>query len=182
MGLNKAYLKCDRSSSGDEVITPFYAVEPILEYIPKDKKVWCPFDKDWSAFVQLLKENGNEVVYSHIEEGKDFFTYEPDDYDIIISNPPFSCKDKVLKRCYELEKPFMLLLPANSIQSKYRVELFAKYGLELLVYDLRVDYHTRGDLQHTRKGCHFGSVFYCKDMLPEKIIFKKLNKYEKSLI
>lgn len=182
MALNKAYLESDRSKGGDEVLTPYYAVEPILEYIPKDKVIWCPFDKEWSAFVQLLQENGNKVIYTHIDDGYDFFQYEPKNYDIIISNPPFSCKDKVLERCYKLGKPFMMLLPANAIQGKFRVDLFLKYGLELLIYDLRVDYHTNGNMEYTTKGCHFGSSYYCKGVLSEKLVFKKLQKYEKSLL
>lgn len=182
MGLNKAYLQSGHTLGSDECLTPYYGVEPILEYIPRTKIIWCPFDKEWSAFVQLLKQNGNEVIHSHIDDGKDFFEYEPDNYDMIVSNPPFSCKDKVLKRCYELSKPFMLLLPANSIQSKYRVNLFIEYGLELLVFDLRIDYHTNMNMEKTTKGCHFGSAFYCKDVLPEKLIFKKIKKYDKSLI
>lgn len=182
MAMNKVYLQSGRNTGADECITPFCAVEPILKYIPEGKTIWCPFDKQWSAFVQLLKEKGNEVIYSHIEEGKDFFEYEPEEYDIIISNPPFSCKDKVLKRCYELGKPFMLLLPANSIQSKARVSLFKKYGLQLLVFDLRVDYHTNGNLKETTKGCHFGSAYYCWKILPNDIIFEDLNKYDRVLM
>lgn len=52
---NKGYLT---ASDNDELYTPFYAVDSILKYIPKDKKVWCPFDKEWSAFVQSFKRGG----------------------------------------------------------------------------------------------------------------------------
>lgn len=92
MGLNTGYLTANNDSKADEMYTPFYAVDPIIKYIDKNIKVWCPFDKEWSAYVQLLRSNGNEVICSHIENEQDFFTYEPDDYDIIISNPPFSKK------------------------------------------------------------------------------------------
>ena len=30
--------------NNDECYTPDYGVTPILKYIPKDAKVWCPFD------------------------------------------------------------------------------------------------------------------------------------------
>ena len=70
----------------------------LLKYIEKDKVIWCPFDEEWSAYYQMFTENGYKVIRSSLAEGQDFFTYEPDEhYDIIISNPPFSKKDKVLK-------------------------------------------------------------------------------------
>ena len=34
------------SGNNDECYTPDYAVKPILEYIPKDVTVWCPFDTE----------------------------------------------------------------------------------------------------------------------------------------
>lgn len=82
MGRNFRYLTADRTSAGDEVYTPFYAVEPLLEFLPKDKKIWCPFDEEWSAFYQLLSEQGYEVERSSLNEGKDFFRYEPEKWDI----------------------------------------------------------------------------------------------------
>ena len=116
MAINIGYLTCDRTSAGDEAYTPFYAVEPLLEFVPKDKVIWCPFDEEWSAYYQLLTENGYEVVRSSLKEGQDFFSYEPNAWDILISNPPFSKKNDVLKRAFDFGKPFALLLPVNSIQ------------------------------------------------------------------
>ena len=125
MALNKAYLESDRTEAGDEVYTPFYAVEPLLEFVPKDKVIWCPFDEEWSAYYQMFTENGYKVIRSSIGDNQDFFTYEPDEHwDILISNPPFSKKDKVLERAFSFNKPFALLLPANSIQGKKRFEIF----------------------------------------------------------
>lgn len=47
MGLNTGYLKAARTEEGNEQYTPFYAVDPITKYIPKTKKIWCPFDCEW---------------------------------------------------------------------------------------------------------------------------------------
>jgi len=58
MPLNVGYLTCDRTAAGDEVYTPYYAVDPLLEFIPKDKTIWCPFDEEWSAFYQTFKQGG----------------------------------------------------------------------------------------------------------------------------
>ena len=58
---NKGYLT---ASVNDELYTPIFAVEPIMKYIPKNKKVWCPFDKEWSAFVQSFKR-ASTIEVSH---------------------------------------------------------------------------------------------------------------------
>lgn len=78
------------AGKNDECYTPEYGVKPIIKYIPKNWVVWCPFDKEDSQFVKLIKENGNKVIYSHIDNGQDFYTYEPKEHwDCIVSNPPF---------------------------------------------------------------------------------------------
>lgn len=98
MEINIGYLTSDTTPTSDERFTPFYCVEPIIKYIEKDKIIWCPFDKEWSAYVKRLRENGNTVISSSIEDGYDFFEYEPENYDIIISNPPFSKKRSSIKK------------------------------------------------------------------------------------
>jgi len=40
-----------------------------------------------------------------------FFEYEPERYDFIVSNPPFTRKLEVLSRLYLLGKPFAMVLP-----------------------------------------------------------------------
>ena len=65
------------NSGNDEFYTPQYAVEPILKYVPLSMKVWCPFDTEESLFVKSLKARGNQVRYSHINNGEDFFTLKP---------------------------------------------------------------------------------------------------------
>ena len=91
-------------------------------------------------------------------------------------------KDQVLERCFSLEKPFAILLPVNAMQGKKRVSLFKEYGLELLVFDGRIDFHTRGNFVETSKNTHFGSAYFCRGILPKSIIFENLEKYEKPLV
>ena len=181
MPMNIGYLTSNRTSAGDEVYTPFYAVEPLFEFLPKDKVLWCPFDEEWSAFYQLLSEKGYKVTRSSLKEGQNFFKYEPNKWDILVSNPPFSKKNEVLKRAYDFNKPFALLLPVNSIQSKQRHKIF-KNEIQMLVFDARVDYHTRFNMQSTTKGNHFGSAYFCRNLLPTKLELRKLNKYDRPLI
>ena len=64
---NKGYLTANRTTSGDEMYTPHYAVDPLLEFLTdKPKIIWCPFDKEWSAFVQVLRGGGHDSnSFSH---------------------------------------------------------------------------------------------------------------------
>ena len=114
MALNIGYLTSDKEDN--ELYSPFYIVDHIIKYLPKDKIIWCPFDEEWSAFYQLFSEHGYNIIRSSLKDGKDFFQYEPKEhYDVIISNPPFSKKDLILKRLDDLHKPFAILLPANAL-------------------------------------------------------------------
>ncbi len=178
---NTGYLTANRTIAGDNVYTPFYAVAPLTEFLPKDKIIWCPFDDEWSAYYQFLTEKGYTVVRSSLSDGKDFFNFEPYKWDILVSNPPFSKKDEVLKRAFSFNKPFALLLPVNSIQGKKRFSIFNNQ-IQLLVFDARVDYHNRNNMQKTKKGICFGSAYFCRDLLPSKLELRKINKYDRPLI
>ena len=179
--MNTGYLTADRTSSGDEVYTPFYAVEPLLEFLPEDKTIWCPFDEEWSAFYNLLTEKGYKVVRSSLKEGKDFFTYQPESWDILVSNPPFSKKNDVLERACKLGKPFALLLPVNCLQGKKRFEIMGN-DIQILSFDGRIDYHTNNNMKTTTKGNHFGSAYFCRNILPTKLEIRQLVKYERPLL
>jgi len=122
------------------------------------------------------------VIRSSLKEEQDFFNYNPplDSFDVIISNPPYSIKDKVLKRLYEINKPFIMLLPITALQGKERYKLF-RNGLELLVFDGRIEYHTWGNFLKTSKGICFGSAYFCKGVLPNKLIFRELKKFQRPL-
>lgn len=180
MGLNVGYLTSNRTSDGDECYTPYYAVKPLLKYIPKSKKIWCPFDEEWSAFYQMFKRYNYDVIRSSLKDGQDFFEYEPDNYDIIVSNPPFSKKDQVLERLYALEKPFMILLPLNTLQGKKRYRFF-RNGIQILAFDKRINYHTR-DMKNYSRGTSFASAYYCKEILPRDLILEELIEYDEPLV
>ena len=175
---NKGYLTSDRSAAGDERYTPVYAVVPLLEFTPPPPSktvIWCPFDKEQSAFVKVFRDARYKVECSHIDNGQDFFTYEPENWDVMISNPPFSKKDEVLRRAYELEKPFALLLPANSIQGKTRFNIF-RNDVQMLCFDSRIGFM---DPEHTDspvEGVSFGSAYFCRNFLPSKLELRKLDK------
>lgn len=178
MSLNIGYYT---SGKNDELYTPYYAVDPIMEYLPKNKIIWCPFDEEWSSFYNKLKENEYHVVRSSLKEKQDFFEYEPNEWDILVSNIPFSIKDKVLERIYSFNKPFAILLPLNSLQGKTRFKYF-KNGIQILSFDARISYHDKMHMDNTIENSPFTTAYFCKDLLPKDLIIKKLEKYERPLL
>lgn len=180
MSLNKGYLTSNNTFIGDECFTPFYGVKPIIKFLPKNKTIWCPFDEYWSAFPRLLKERGYKVIRTCYSENKNFFfESEPENYDIIVSNPPFSIKDKIIKRLYELNKPFAIILPVNSIQGKDRFNFF-KNGIQLLTFDNRIGYH-KNPIYPAVEGTPFASAYFCRNLLPENLILEHLEKDKRPL-
>lgn len=177
MALNKGYLTAKTDKASDEVYTPAYAVKPILKYITPDKIIWCPFDKENSEYVKLIRANNNKVIATHIDNEQNFFFYEPQEsYDIIISNPPFSCKDDIIKRLYELNKPYAILLPIPSLQGQKRFPYMQ--DCQALIFDKRINYYTNPLKKEIQKGVSFGSFYLCRDFLPNDLIFEELEVKE----
>ena len=176
MGINTGYLTAATTRDSDEVYTPAYAVKPIIKHISTffddDATIWCPFDEEDSNYVIELKKAGYNVINSHIKDGKDFFTYEPEKYDLIISNPPFSLKDKVLKRLNELNKPFAMLLPLPTLQGQKRFQYLK--GCQALIFDKRINYYKNKETKEIQRGVAFASIYICKDILNNDLIFEEL--------
>jgi len=161
----------------DEAYTPMYGVEPILEYIPKDAIVWCPFDLEDSYFVKLIRENGNKVITSHINEGKDFFEYEPKEHwDIIISNPPFKKKRLFFERALEFNKPFALLMTLACLNDKYPAWSFYERDktMQLLKFDKRIKFENPEGRPNNK--ITFQSGYICYNFLPSELILKPLKE------
>lgn len=158
--------------SNDECYTPDYAVEPILRYIKPGSVIWCPFDKPGSAFVQTLRRAGYVVLYSHIEYGEDFYTYEPPGrWDVIISNPPFTGKRQIFERALSFGKPFALLMSLTWLNDAAPKQLFRDRDLQLLMFNKRIHFSRGGVVD---KKTTFSSAYYCADFLPKQIIMEEL--------
>lgn len=172
MAINKGYLTAKTDKASDEVYTPAYAVKPILKYIKPNSTIWCPFDTEDSEYVKEMVAAGHKVIYSHIDNGYNFFEYEPGDYDVIISNPPFSIKDDILHRLTELKKPYAMLLPLPTLQGQKRFDDLK--GTQALIFDKRIDFFKDYKTKEIQKGISFASIYICKNFLSNDLIFEKL--------
>ncbi len=158
----------------DELVTPDYGIIPLIKYLPKDKIIWCPFDKEDSGYVRILKKHGFNVVFSHIDSGKDFYNYEPSNWDIMVSNPPFTKKRLIFERALEFNKPFALLMTNVWLNDSAPKHLFKDKDLQLLMFDKRIEYNDK-------KRIPFSSSYYCYNLLPKQIVMEYLNKKLKKL-
>lgn len=161
-----------RTSKGnnDECYTYRYAVEPLLEFLKphKEKTIWCPFDTEESEFVKVFTEHGYKVINSHIDYGQDFYKYEPEQFDLIISNPPFTNKTEMFKRILSFNKPFAILMSVLYLNDGTPYRLFKDIDLQLLLFPKRMTFKGQ---TYTNK-INFMSCYFCKDFLPKQIIFR----------
>lgn len=161
------WLATNKFNEKDEYYTPKILVEPIIKYLKPKSTIWCPFDTENSEFVILLKENGFNVIYSHIWYGQDFFNYEPNvEYDYIISNPPFTRKLDVLKRLYQLNKPFAMIMGLPILNYQEIGKFFLDKELQLLIFDKKVSFDGN--------TASFNNSYFCYKILPKDIMFEHL--------
>lgn len=169
-----------QQGGGDEQYTPRYEVEVLLPYIQhlKNKIIWCPFDKEDSQFVKVLTENGFKVIYSHIEYDQNFLEYEPKNWDVLISNPPYKNKRIYWERALDLKKPFALLLPTNILSdSVINVTMRERErDFQLLIPSKRMRFYNAktGEIgkQPTFKASYFGVNIFERQIILADINIK----------
>jgi len=156
----------------DDYMTPKSAWENIQHLIPKEKVIWESFYGDGESGKHL-----NSLGFDVIHEPIDFFDDETlPEYDILISNPPFSlCKD-IIKRLKTLDKPFILILPSPKINTSYFRETFKdekENPLQIIIPRKRIQFIklVDGKVPNGYKSdCNFDCFYYCWKMNLERDI------------
>jgi len=139
----------------DTFETPNYATDLLVPFIPENVKlVWeCATGNDKIA--NRLKEHGYGVIgtdirmtlyygiFNFLTEDlsvlKEIYGIE-NEIDAIITNPPFSLKQKFYKKCLEYRVPFALLIPAD--YSGWLISAVRDDGAEKIIPSRRIDYIT----------------------------------------
>ena len=169
--MKKAMMDFVKKGPDDEYTTPPEAVHPLVEYLPKGAVCWEPTDDGRSGITKVLQERGFTVISTHKATGFDFLRDWPNfHFDIIVTNPPYSLKTEFLERCYELGKPFALLLPITALEGVRRGRLYRRYGIQLLVFDRRVEF------LREKRGVWFNTSWFCWKLLPRDLIFVELKR------
>ncbi|MGN1352255.1 MAG: sugar-phosphate nucleotidyltransferase [Clostridia bacterium] len=160
--MNDVY-EIDKKTNKDHVATPRWVVENIYDLIQinKFKNIWFPFNNYDSNFKLKADELNLKYKATHIFDdcGNDFFKTEPPlDCELLISNPPFSQQNEIIKKSFQLVddkkiKSFCLLLPLATLETPTRADMYEKYidKLSILIFKKRIKFlNTKGSFN---KGC-----------------------------
>lgn len=142
--------------------------------ISKTTVVWCPFDTELSAIYRGLIKYVKKIILSNLEQGNDFYRYEPKErYDIIISNPPFSGRTKLMKRIISFDKPFILLQGVQFFNNQTAVSYLCQFSsdFQFLLPRTRMSFMRYDEktniILNSRNGASFYSFWICyKAKLP----------------
>ena len=86
--------------------------------------ILCPFDSEDSLFVKTLEAMEHTVIYGI----DDFIEGQFRLCDYIITNPPFSIKDKVIQKVYEYGLKSVLVMPLDALGGVKRHNMYKEYG------------------------------------------------------
>ena len=149
----------------DNYMTPAYAIKDLFEYLGesvKGKKIWEPFYGNGGS-TKLMKEMGFDVVDC---QGKDFYTTSPPDQDaVLVTNPPFSDKRKILNviiNKYKV-KMFAILLPTQILFSQYFRRLISGMDIDILLPHARIQFLKHGAPIPER--CPLDTAWFCHGLV-----------------
>lgn len=155
----------------DACQTPAYAIDPLLPYLKPEWTIWEPAQGE-GLLVEAFYDSNLIAVGSDLLTGRNFFDYEPPKWDALVTNPPYSLKYPWLERCYELGKPFALLLPVETLGAKTAQDLMQHHGFEMLLLNRRVAFKmpNKGWDSHPQ----FPVFWLCWQLLPDKVMFGEI--------
>lgn len=163
----------------DDFQTPKIALAPLYTYLKKEWVIWeCAAGK--GSLTKELNKAGHTTIGTDTLTGKDFLTWQPKKYDCIITNPPYSLKQQFLQRCYDLKKPFALLLPLTTFETAKRQALFKKHGIEVILFDKRINFETPSG---KGGGSWFATAWFTNGLkIGKQLTFVKLQPKEQTTL
>ena len=169
-------LNIQSNGRSDNFQTPKEALNILLPYLNKNWQIWeCAWGK--GNLYQFLQDVGFKVLGTDINgdygHKLNFLTETMSfPFDCIITNPPYSLKDKFLERAYQLNTRFAFLMPLTTLEGKKRGELYQKYGIELIIPNKRINFITPSG---KGSGAWFQVAWFCwKLNLPNQLNFVNL--------
>lgn len=181
MGNKNVYRDMGKSVFSDECYTTNAESDKIIDYLinknilKKDIIVWLPFDNEYSNIYKSIKKKwGGVIIMSNLEMGLDFYHYQPEKYDMILSNPPFKGRTNLFKRLHEIDKPFIILQATQMFNNQHAVNhlcnssdnyqfILPRSRMNFITYDPERDL-----LRSSKNGAAFYSFWLCYKIGLEK--------------
>jgi len=172
--MSKQY-KNMKNNASDEFQTPEVAIRCLLPYLNKSWHIWeCAWGN--GCLAHHLEAAGYLVFGEFGNPFYDFLKCDFRTYDCIVTNPPYSLKDEFLAHCYELGKPFALLLPLTALEGKKRGALYREHGIQLIIPNKRITFITpTGKSEKTGSSAWYQTAWFTwKFNLPKDLMFVDL--------
>lgn len=173
----------EKVNNYDSCQTPRYAVSPLIPHLLKFGIIWEPASGEGMLAEAICRKSHKDVIESDlVTTGHNFFTSSPgfdSTWDCIVTNPPYSIKPQWLARCYQLGKPFALLVPVEFISTVGALVYMLHYGYEIMLLSDRVNFKMP-EKGFNGGGSQFPVLWLCWNILPEKIMIGDISqeKYE----
>ena len=119
---------------------------------PPNSSIMLPFDQHQSQFKIQLEAAGHTVTY-----GVRNWLESEYQYDLLITNPPFSIKDFVIEKVLKDGRKATLILPLDALGGVRRHALYREYGYPHVYIPVRrIAYFDQNGVR--RLGASFHSV------------------------
>ena len=157
----------------DDYMTPKHAWEDIKQFVPDEYKfIYEPFYGDGKSG-EYLKEIFPDKTIIHFESDfYDLYNTPALHYEAVISNPPFSDAKNIMPKLFEVDKPFILLMPSSKINTSYFRQWKDK-KIQIIIPRKRIHFIKLVDGKEVpTKGANFDCFYYCYKMnLPNDIVW-----------
>jgi len=179
----------DMRVARDECYTTHNEALKMVEYIinnniiSENDIVWLPFDNEFSNIYKALKMRfKGQIIMTNLELGYDFYVYEPDKWDIIITNPPFSGRTALMKRLISFDKPFIILQATQYFNNQYAVNYLCEFSddFKFIMPRSRMSFLTYKEKENVIRSDRNGASFYSFWLCYKTKLKNTFNKLEDS--
>lgn len=147
-----------KNNSPDNFQTDPKSLDCLAPYLKEGSCIWEPASGNGNLTFSLCSR-GYKAFGTDIILGCDFLNSDFE-CDYIITNPPYSLKEEFLGRCYQLGRPFALLMPLTTFDSVERRKLMDLNGVEIIFPEKRINFETPNHDKNIKNGKKTSSWFY----------------------
>ena len=148
----------------DDWETPIEYLELLIPLLDKEITIYDPF-----YFNGKVKQKWETLGYKCIHNNEDFYKInKPNEFVNIVSNPPYHNKNEMLKRLFEWDLPFILLMPISTISYIKTQKILKDKNIQIIIPNIFKGFINMYGIQ--TKCTPFYLCFICYKICLEKDI------------